>query len=58
MKNLKRLPPDTEVIIENNELFIGGLYIATSAEYSKEDHTVTITSDYKDIVKEIDIRDV
>ena len=49
IERLRSYPQDAEVLVENNDLYINGLYYATEVE-DYGDETVIISTDYDEIV--------
>lgn len=46
-RKLNKMPDDAVVIVENNHMYLHGLYRATSVLCDDEDNKVYIETDYK-----------
>ena len=49
INKLKKLPPDTEIVVDNNDVYVPGIYKATTKEidYYPDENIVVIGTDYK-----------
>lgn len=51
IRKLNKLPPDATVTINNDDLYVNGVYVVTGIEYWGEDNTVDIYTDYKKLLR-------
>lgn len=49
IEKLRSYPQDSEVVIENTDMYIDGFYIATEVE-DFDYHTVLISSDHEELL--------
>ena len=47
IRKLKTLPQDAEIVIDNNRMYIDGIYKATKVELWEKENIVMIETDYK-----------
>ena len=47
IRKLKTLPQDAEIVVDNNRMYIDGIYKTTKVELWEEENIVMIETDYK-----------
>ena len=51
MNKIKKLPEDAQVIMEQDSLFIDGMYVVTSVDYDPDLNQLEIVTDHDKIAK-------